>query len=716
MRIQMKLRFMNAAISAAFISGAVSANNLAIEEVTIVGTREEARTLPGSGAVIDSEQMTIEAATDINQLLKTVPGIYIREEDGYGLRPNIGIRGATSERSGKITLLEDGVMIAPAPYSNPSAYYFPTISRMSSLEVLKGASLLRYGPQTTGGVVNMVSTPIPEEQAGNINLAFGENHQVDLLANYGGHIETANGNFGWLVETAQRQSDGFKEIDRSSDGSGYDIQDYLLKLAWEGESQSLLFKAQYSDETSDETYLGLTDGDFNASENRRYGLSAIDQMKNDHQGYSLSYRLQLSEAVTATAVAYYNKFSRDWFKLSGGNSFINAANAGDSSSQSVLNGTQDIQGLQYKHNNRDYESRGIELNFDMAMGGHQLAVGGRVHNDQMDRFQPVDIYNQVGGALVYSGQSTAPAGSNNRLEEADAISLWVLDSWQLGDALNLNMAMRYEGVDSWRKQYADPARTVLENERSNTSKEWLPGASLTYDLSDSWQLLAGVHRGFSPLGGGAKKDEDPETSINWEAGVRYRGPWFVEVIGFYSDFDNKSENCSNASPCSDGSTSGSFVTGQAVISGLEFQVSTVLDAGRFGVPVDMMYTYTRAEISKNSPANSFANGDQLASVPENMLSMRVGLESEFGWDNYVVAKYVDEMCVNIGCNNSASKFGKTQDLLVMDYISRYAFSEGVQVFLKVENLFDEQAIVSREPDGARPNKPRTASMGVEWTF
>ena len=220
----MKLQFMSVAVLAVLFSGAISANNLAIEEVTIVGTREEARALPGSGAVVDSEQMTIEAATDINQLLKTVPGIYIREEDGYGLRPNIGIRGATSERSGKVTLLEDGVMISPAPYSNPSAYYFPTISRMSSLEVLKGASLLRYGPQTTGGVVNMVSAPIPQERAGNINLAYGENNQMDLLANYGGHIETGSGNFGWLLETAQRRSDGFKDIDRTSADSGYDIQ------------------------------------------------------------------------------------------------------------------------------------------------------------------------------------------------------------------------------------------------------------------------------------------------------------------------------------------------------------------------------------------------------------------------------------------------------------------------------------------------------------
>lgn len=155
--------YQKAILAAAIAAASVSAQAELVEESLIIGSKGEARKIAGSGAVVDSQQIETEAATDINQLLKTVPGVYVREEDGSGLRPNIGIRGATSERSEKITLLEDGVMIAPAPYSNPAAYYYPTAMRMNTVEVLKGAPLLRYGPQTTGGVVNMVSSPIPQE-------------------------------------------------------------------------------------------------------------------------------------------------------------------------------------------------------------------------------------------------------------------------------------------------------------------------------------------------------------------------------------------------------------------------------------------------------------------------------------------------------------------------------------------------------------------------
>lgn len=682
-----------------------------LEELTIIGSEEDVRALPGSAALVDSEQFRIEAANDINQLLKTVPGVYIQEEDGYGLRPNIGIRGATSERASKITLMEDGVLIAPAPYSNPAAYYFPTTLRMHAVEIMKGAPLLRYGPQTTGGVINMVSTPIPESSEANLALRYGENDEWDLLANFGARA----GDFSFLLETAQRHSDGFKNIDRSDQSSGYQISDYLLKAGWEGTRQSLLFKAQYSQEVSDETYLGLTDADFRQDPNRRYGLSSIDEMDNDHQGLSLFYDLSLTEDISVRAIAYYQSFARDWFKLGGGSDFIDAANAGDPTAQGILDGTEDAFGLVYKHNNREYESRGIDVNLDAELGRHRVSFGTRLHKDEMDRYQPDEIYDQLNGELVFVGID-APAGGDNRLEEAEAVSLWIVDEWQVSEALDVNLALRYEDVQSQRLQFATPERTDEPSRRSNDSGEWLPGASFKYRLAPKWQLLAGVHRGFSPIGGGATDNQEPETSTNWEAGLRYEGDWFVEAIGFHSDFENLTENCSNASPCSDGSTSGSFNTGEAVIQGIELQAGALIDAGNATIPFNLMYTYTDAAISETNATIGFEDGDLLASIPQNTLSLRVGLETALGWDNYAVAKYIDETCISVGCNSSGATFDRTEDLFVMDFISRYRIAGDGTVYLKIENVFDEQSIVSRQPDGARPNKPRTASVGMEWTF
>lgn len=693
-------------------AGGLAAEVGSLEKVVIIGTEEEAKSLPGSGAVVTPEQIEEEVVTDVNQVLKTVPGVYVLEEEGEGLRPNIGIRGATAERSEKITLMEDGVLIAPAPYSNPAAYYFPTAMRMSAVEVLKGAPLLRYGPQTTGGIVNLLSTPIPEDRGGELTLLLDERGSTDVHANYGAR----QGQWSWLLETVQREGEGYKDIDRSNRDTGFDIADYVVKLGWEGEDQSILFKGQYSEEVSNETYLGLTDADFNADPDRRYGLSSIDQMKNDHQGLSLTHTKEWGDRVTSTTTIYRNTFDRNWYKLSGGGAYIDDANNGDATAQGILDGSVDVAGLNYKNNNRSYQSQGVQLNVDVAAGAHLINVGARLHEDEMDRFQPVDIFDQVNGSLVYQS-TTQPTGSNNRFEEAEATSLWLMDDWQMSERLNVNLALRYEDVSTSRIQYADTARTVVDGTRANDTSELLPGASFTYDLDPAWQLLAGFHQGFSPLGGGAKANEEPETSDNWELGLRYRtDALFAEAIGFYSDFSNKTENCSVGAPCSNGATSGTFVTGAAEISGVEFQLGTLFTRGQFDLPVDIAYTFTRAEISADSASSGFKAGDQLKDVPENVFSLRLGLEHSSGWDSYAVAKYISEMCVVTGCNNANNAYDETESLLVVDLISHYPLAEDVKVFVKAANLFDEQKIVARTPDGARPNKPLTVSLGLNYAF
>lgn len=703
------------AVTLALSPIALQAAEVTLDKMVIIGSSEDARQLPGSGSVVDNEQLETEVASDINQVLKTVPGVYIREEEGSGLRPNIGIRGATSGRSAKITLLEDGVMIAPAPYSAPAAYYFPTTLRMSSVEVLKGAPLLRYGPQTTGGVVNMLSTPIPQENSGEATFTIGSHNSSDLHAYYGG----TEGQWGWLFEAVERNSDGFKTIDRSNRDTGYNISDYVAKLRWEsdqGPKQTALLKLQRSEEISNNSYLGLTDDDFATDPNRRYGISSIDQMVNDHDGIQFVYSRELTDSVTASATLYHNEFNRNWFKLSGGGNLVDDANNGDATAHGILDGTIDTTGLNYKNNDRAYESSGIEVNFDVDMGLHRLAIGGRLHDDQVSRYQPVEVYDQVNGSLVFQS-IVDPSSSDNRLEKSDATSLWITDDWQVSEKLNVNLNLRYEDVESKGTRYADLARTTAASTSSNQSSEVLPGAAFTYNLNNDWQLLAGVHKGFSPLGGGASEQEEPETSVNWEFGGRYNSvDLFFEAIAFYSDFSDKTENCSVGSPCSDGATSGTFLNGEAVISGLETQLGTEWRGDGFNVPLNIAYTHTQAEISSDNATNGLVEGDQLKDVPENTFSARIGVEHNSGWNNYAVAKYIDEMCVEVGCNRSNSAFDKTESLFVVDYISRYNLHNNAEVFFKVENLFDEQKIVARSPDGARPNKPRSVMLGMTVGF
>ncbi|OYW84524.1 MAG: hypothetical protein B7Z22_10485, partial [Hyphomonas sp. 32-62-5] len=206
-----------------------------LDTVTVIGNIEDPQSTYGSAYTLTERELEKFESSNVNSVLRAVPGVYVRDEDGLGTFPRIGIRASSSGRSDRILVLEDGVPAAMAPYANTSAYFFPNISRMRSVEVLKGPETLLYGPQTVTGVVNLLATAIPEERAGFVRAEFGENNTGRVHAWYGDQL----GQVGFLVETFQSTTDGFQKIDRSDRTAGNEIEEYILRLQWEGERQRL---------------------------------------------------------------------------------------------------------------------------------------------------------------------------------------------------------------------------------------------------------------------------------------------------------------------------------------------------------------------------------------------------------------------------------------------------------------------------------------------
>lgn len=695
------------------------------EQTVIIGSQHQAKQMAGSAFVIDNTELEKFDYSDIHRILRQVPGVYARQEEGYGLRPNIGIRGAGGDRSAKITLMEDGVLIAPAPYSGPSAYYFPTTGRMSSVEVLKGAETIQHGPYTVGGAVNLISTPIPTQGSGFVQVEVGEDGEDRLHAWYG----DSDDNYGWLVETYQHNADGFKTIDRSDRDTGLDLEDYMAKLRLNTDTDAAYYnqldlKLQYSSETSNQSYLGLTDEDFDRDPNRRYGISDLDQMTNEHASISLAHLIVLSDSVSLKTTAYYNDFERDWFKIDGAGSYITAANNGDADAQALLDGTSgalDGEVLGIKHNAREYQSYGLQsvLNWKTTIAGmtHDIDAGVRWHEDEVDRFQPTENYTQVNGSLVFDSISD-PSSSNNRVEEAEALSVFLINHIAVTERLDVTAGLRYEDVETQQYRYNDVERTSGQLRAENSTSDTLLALGATYQLSDTVALLGGVHEGYAPAGAGSE-DVDPEESINYEAGIRLAdGNLFVEAIAFFSDYKNSVQFCTVANDCN-GQTFGSIGTGEAEIEGLELLINYDLSSGNgVSIPVSFTYTYTDTEYTEGAPDDDILVGDSYADVPENQWAASIGYIAASGWDAYLNASYVDETCSNTRCDRSGvdDTFLRTADLLVFDASASYPLSKRSTAYVKVDNVLDEQDIVSRKPDGARANKPRTIYLGLKLSF
>jgi Fe(3+) dicitrate transport protein len=699
-----------------------------LDRTRLVGAGQSAAEIPGSAHVIGQEELEGRKLPfdDVHQLLRSVPGVHVQEEDGYGLRPNIGMRGTGSDRSAKITLMEDGVLAAPAPYAAPAAYYFPVAGRMESIEVRKGSSQVRHGPFTVGGALNMVSSSIPTDHELLVDAAGGESGTRKLRVRIG----DSGAHYGWLVETYQLETDGFKRLDGGGP-TGFDIQDYVAK-ARVGTSldarvyQDLQLKAGYYDETSDETYLGLTMQDFAVTPLRRYAASQRDRMRADHRQLQLRHFLRVG-SLDVTTTAYRNEFARNWYKLQSvnGSSIAGVLNDPDAAADelAVLRGADSGEGaLRVRANNREYESRGIQTSIGLstsALGGHALEVGARFHQDEEDRFQHEDAFSMRTGTMVLSAAGT-PGSQANRVSRADAWSFFVQDRVQLG-RLTLSPGVRYETIEFVRRDYApgDAARDEPVDLRTNDVAVWIPGVGASYAATAHLRVFGGVHRGFAPPGPGASQDTEPERSVNYEIGTRLnRAGLGVQAVAFFSDYTNilGAETLAGGT---DGS--GDLFNGGAVQTwGVELATDYDLLPGQglWRLPLHAAYTFTRATFQSDfesayEPWGTVRVGDELPYVPDHQLYVRGGIERG-PLNGALTATYTSPMRTVAG-NGPLRPELSTDGALILGASAEYRASSSLAVYAGVQNLTDQIHVAARRPAGARPGLPRTLQLGLRFT-
>jgi len=712
----------------------------AVETVTIYGSAISAQAATGAAQYIGEEELAKFVYSDIQRVIRQIPGVSVQVEDGYGLRPNISIRGVATERSGRITLLEDNILIAPAPYSAPSAYYFPTIGRMSAIEVVKGPAAITQGPYTIGGALNMVSTPIPETQSGQVTLEAAQDATYRLHGNYG---DTFDNGFGYLVEAHQWQSDGFQDIDRSDTNTGLDVTDLTTKLAYapNNSAHSVELKLQITDQDSNQSYLGLTDTDFSLNSTRRYGMSELDNISTEHSQVILRYGYEINADLNLTATVYNNQHERNWFKtegidLDGSDNAQDFSKTSWSNVISALNNNESLNGLsadqlqgildgnintaqgsiQIRSNAREYFSRGIQLGlyWDKKIGEvkHQLEVGIRVHKDEEDRLQRNSTYQQLNGKLQLNDLGEL-GNAGNRVQEAQALAIHIYDRIEFGDWV-LTPGLRFEDIEQKRTRYRDGETRTFRDDRENDTQVILPGLGALYKINENFTLLAGAHKGFTaPSNSSGVREEE---AINYEFGFRFANNTLnAEAIYFLSDYDNLLGECtaSSGSNCEIGDA---FNGDAATVQGIEFVLKTELaEFNGISVPLNITYTYIDSQFDTDIADTAFfgdvSAGDSIPYIPENQGQISLGLEGN-NWSAYVNAVYVDEVCVKASC----AAFEKTDGSTVVDISGNYQVSDALKLFARIENLTDEQDIVSRQPYGARPNKTRTFSVGAQYSF
>ena len=699
-----------------------------VESVTIIGTKDDLKDLAGSGAVISNEDLQKAMDTDIQKILSVVPGVYMRTEEGYGLRPNISIRGTAIERSGKITIMEDGVLVAPAPYTASSAYYFPTTARIHAVEVLKGPSAVPLGPQSIGGAINLISTPIPNVNSGKFIQEIGENNMARTHAYYG----VNQGNFGALVEIHEHSSDGFDSIANVGGDTGFDKSDLMIKARYSSGNHSLTFKRVDIDENSDQSYVGLSQASFDANPRMRYGATAYDEMMNDGEQTSLTYTGDFDN-FDVVFTSWQNDYHRDWFKVSDFNNnkdhgedddineLISNANNGSATAQAILDGELPVQ-IEYKHNNRYYSNEGYQFTVSTEVGIHSIRVGYRDMEDSESRVQAHEYADQAAdGSLSALYGYIGLNNSNNRLRESSATSYFIEDTMDFGK-LALTVGYRSEDYDQRHRRWSDRAGPNLTEVRTGPADNrdtmayndhTTSSIAATYDLSDTTTLVAGFHEGMTPMFGA-----DPEEADNMELGVRYsEGTTNIEAFYFASDYSRLAAECTLVSGAScDADESAIFSGGEAEVTGLELNGSIILQGDGVSYPISISWTNTDATFKNSSDSDYFgtvAAGDDLPYIPNKQSSVVAGFITDNGLSGSARWVNVGSSCSLAACGT----YNKIESHSYLDLSLRKAINDSMDVYVILENTSDRTDLISRAPsEGARSQKPRTMKLGFTYNF
>jgi Fe(3+) dicitrate transport protein len=707
---------------------------------SVIGSVENLRSVPGSGAYIAGPEFRDAGYFSIARITARVPGVNIREEDGYGNFINLSVRGVDGTRSNKIALMEDNILAAPSPYSAPAAYYSPKLGRMAGIEILKGSSQIAYGPHTTGGVINFLSTPIPRERLFFARATFGTDQTFHNLVNLGGTTATASGGeFGYLVELQHQQTNGFRRIDGASGDSGFTLVEPMVKLSWVPAgnlAQRFELKVGQTDFDANETYSGVTVGDLRTNPDRRYAASQFDRHTAEQWRSYLKYVVQPTYALRLESTLYYNTFQRNWDKLDG----LSGAGLRGNVAQALLHepSLAVLQGLGTgsvftRDAYRDHRSSGWQnhLSYTFATGdiAHRFHGGVRLHDDRVTGTNTTTTYLSTGNGGFGPAARSTPAGIGR--QETAATAIFAEHAVTMG-RLTVTPGVRYESLD-WKVRSAAGALTEGD-EGYHTA-----GLGLIMAASEATTIFGGVYRGASaPNPGGYAGGAVEEKSLALELGLRHQHEGFRgELVAFRSTFDDL---IAPQVGIGAGGVAPSTNAGQAAVNGLEALAQFDLGPAQGGDlrwPLYISATWTDAHF-RGLPANArlgngaglFAggrNGQAIPYVPEWKLATGASLVAA-AWTARVDMSYTSKSWgtgyngdtrLNDGAATPANPTavdGRIDSLLQVDVSAFYDLTRQVRLVGGVHNLLDHRAIVSRAPLGPRANAPRFVYAGAELRF
>ncbi|MFO0684528.1 MAG: TonB-dependent receptor [Sandaracinus sp.] len=724
-------------------------DDLVAADVLVVGERlPDPDSTPQASTTYDEADLRRQQPLSVVDVVRRAPGVTVRDEEGIGLRPNIGFRGLYSDRSRNVLVMEDGVPIAMMPYDYPELYVAPAVERYRSVELVHGAAMLLYGPRTIGAVLNFVTLAPPAELTLIGDARIGTDGYGYGFASAGDTI----GDLGVLVTAMYQHFDGPRHLDLNRLDT---MARFAIDLHDAGE---LRLKLQFYDEDSTSTNVGLTQIQFDNGVLDNFAQH--DRFPIRRGAAQITHQVELSADTTLSTTAYFSLTTRDWWRQDFNRGFVRGAPV-----ERIVNGAgvtvapyddpsmptapSDGSAVYFLRTNvgrlREYLVTGLEPrvtgHYDVGWMRGEITGGLRVH---YERGRDTDL-------LGASPDARSGTTLNAQVRDVFAVAGYLRPTFEFFDHhLEIAPGLRVETMITSATQtvqlqpggvgpdgsYVPQSGLVLTTPAlsAGSSVAPLPGVSGVVRLTndDELSVFGGVHRGYVPpgvrdsiLGTGRDVQLAAEYSWNYEIGARGTvGSWLdYETSAFAIDYETAVLMPTEASTTAQGGLS---TAGRQNMYGVEarLELDPIAAAGLdWHLPLTVSYTYASAHFGSGyvrDAAGRTLSGNVIPYVPEHTVSARIDFAHPIGIEAQASIDYMSSQFADASNTVESTLDGVTGVIPARAVVNgrlAYTYADwGLTFYVDVRNLLDTHYVSSRAPAGINPGMTRQIFGGIRIQY
>lgn len=184
--------------------------------VTANRTARDIAQVGSSVTVVAEQEIITRQASDVIDILRTVPGVTFNRNGGIGTAAGVSIRGAQSDQT---LVLIDGIKLNDPSSIGGGFDFGPLLTgNISRIEVVRGSQSVLYGSQAIGGVVNLLTREPTEDLGVFARAEYGGRDTAEVVGNVSGRFGPVAASFGGTYLT----TDGISTFNETRGGAEED--------------------------------------------------------------------------------------------------------------------------------------------------------------------------------------------------------------------------------------------------------------------------------------------------------------------------------------------------------------------------------------------------------------------------------------------------------------------------------------------------------------